>query len=327
MFRSFFLSKKWFWWATPGGILILAVTWYKVQLDVQINDWFGTFYDLVQKALTTPGSVTTEQIIATCFIFAKIAAIYVFVGVLIDFFTKHFVFRWRTAMNFYYMRHWDKLRNIEGAAQRIQEDTMRFAAIMETLAVAFMQSIMLLIAFLPILWTLSDKITSVLLFGALEHSLVYLAIISAAMGTVFLALVGIKLPGLQFKNQKVEAAYRKELVYGEDNEDRAQPPSVKELYANLRRNYFTLYMHYLYFDIARWSYLQFSVILPYLFLSPTIAAGTITFGLLQQVSRAFGKVENSFQYLVNSWPTIVELMSIYKRLKAFEENISKEARA
>jgi peptide/bleomycin uptake transporter len=55
VFRSFFLSKRWFWWATPGGILILAVTWYKVQLDVQINDWFGTFYDLVQKALTTPG--------------------------------------------------------------------------------------------------------------------------------------------------------------------------------------------------------------------------------------------------------------------------------
>jgi peptide/bleomycin uptake transporter len=39
------------------------------------------------------------------------------------------------------------------------------------------------------------------------------------MGTGLLA-VGIKLPGLEFKNQRVEAAYRKELVYGEDDEPR-----------------------------------------------------------------------------------------------------------
>ena len=31
---------------------------------------------------------------------------------------------------------------------------------------------------------------------------------------------------LEFKNQRVEAAYRKELVYGEDHADRAQPPTI-----------------------------------------------------------------------------------------------------
>ena len=35
--------------------------------------------------------------------------------------------------------------------------------------------------------------------------------------------MGIKLPGLNFNNQLVEAAYRKELVFGEDHPDRAQP--------------------------------------------------------------------------------------------------------
>jgi peptide/bleomycin uptake transporter len=42
---------------------------------------------------------------------------------------------------------------------------------------------------------------------------------------------------------------------------------------------------------------------------------------MQQITRAFGRVESSFQYLVNSWTTIVELMSIYKRLNAFEATI------
>ncbi|MCG2942257.1 SbmA/BacA-like family transporter, partial [Escherichia coli] len=32
----------------------------------------------------------------------------------------------------------------------------------------------------------------------------------------------------------------------------------------------------------------------------------------------FNKVRQSFQYLINSWKTIIELLSIRKRLKAFD---------
>lgn len=51
-------------------------------------------------------------------------------------------------------------------------------------------------------------------------------------------VVGSKLPGLEFNNQKVEAAYRKELVYGEDHADRAQPATLVELFSRVRKNYF-----------------------------------------------------------------------------------------
>jgi len=321
MFKSFFLDKKWFTWSLLGSLVILLATWYKVQLDVQINEWFGDFYNTVQEALATPNAVEFESFLGKCLTFAKIAGIYILVAVVLEFFVRHYIFRWRTAMNNYYMSHWNELRHIEGAAQRVQEDTMRFARIVEALGVAFLRSIMTLIAFLPILWALSTQVTELPWLGPVDHSLVYLAIISAAFGTVLLAIVGIKLPGLEFKNQRVEAAYRKELVFGEDYAERADPPSVAELFFNIRKNYFNLYKHYLYFDIAKWSYLQFTVIIPYIMLGPTIVAGAITLGVLQQILRAFSKVEESFQFLVNSWSTIVELMSIYKRLKAFENTI------
>jgi peptide/bleomycin uptake transporter len=42
---------------------------------------------------------------------------------------------------------------------------------------------------------------------------------------------------------------------------------------------------------------------------------------MQQIVRAFGRVESSFQYLVNSWTDIVELISVFKRLRAFEQQI------
>ncbi|RUT98530.1 SbmA/BacA-like family transporter, partial [Mesorhizobium sp. M7A.T.Ca.TU.009.02.1.1] len=54
------------------------------------------------------------------------------------------------------------------------------------------------------------------------------------------------------------------------------------------------------------------------------AAGAITLGLLNQISNAFSQVTSSFQYLVNSWPTVVELISIYKRLRAFEATLHGE---
>jgi peptide/bleomycin uptake transporter len=77
----------------------------------------------------------------------------------------------------------------------------------------------------------------------------------------------------------------------------------------------------MYFDVARYAYLQFGVLVPYIALGPTLVAGVITLGVMQQIVRAFGRVESSFQYLVNSWTTIVELISVYKRLRAFEHRI------
>ena len=53
-----------------------------------------------------------------------IAGLYVAIAVATDFFIKHYVFRWRTAMNDYYAASWHAVREIEGASQRVQEDTL-----------------------------------------------------------------------------------------------------------------------------------------------------------------------------------------------------------
>ncbi len=325
----FFIDRnKWYWWAVCGTAVILLVTYFQVQLSVWLNNWYGDFYDLLQLALSEKGTskVTTEQFYGQLLTALYILVPNIIILVTFAFFTSHYVFRWRTAMNEYYMAHWSKLRTIEGAAQRVQEDTMRFAGIMEGLGSAFVSSIMTLIAFLPLLWTLSKEVTELPLLGAIDGSLVFLALLSAAFGTVLLAAVGYRLPGLEFNNQKVEAAYRKELVYGEDSDERAAPPTVKELFGGVRQNYFKLYFNYLYFNVFRYAYLQGANFIPLIALGPTFVAGAITFGIYQQISNAFNRVENSFQFLVNSWTTIVELMSIYKRLIAFESAIDVETR-
>jgi peptide/bleomycin uptake transporter len=316
--------SRWQWWSICGSAFILFSTYYSVQVSVAINNWRRPFFDGVQAALSPNSKVTTADLYTLMLQFAEIAFVAVFIYVITRFFVSHYIFRWRTAMNDFYTSQWPQVRRIEGASQRVQEDTMRFATIMEGLGVSMVEAIMTLVAFLPVLWSLSAYVSELPVFGAVPAPLFTAAIAWSVFGTLLLAAVGIKLPGLEFRNQRVEAAYRKELVYGEDNAERAQPATLASLFQDVRTNYFRLYFHYMYFNVARSLYLQADNIFAYLILVPTIAAGKITFGILQQILTAFSQVSNSFQYLVNSWTTIVELLSVYKRLTAFEAAIKHE---
>ncbi|MCE0494860.1 peptide antibiotic transporter SbmA [Vibrio salinus] len=318
-------GQKWAKWSVSGSALIVFITWFQVEVSVRLNEWYGEFYNLIQKALATPNSITLTKFYSELSTVLIILMVAIIVAVCNAFFVSHFVFRWRTAMTDYYTSKWQHVRHIEGASQRIQEDTMRFASIMESLGVSLLNSVMTLIAFLPILWGLSGYVKELPLVGEVPQALVFIAILWSIFGTLLLSVAGIKLPGLEFKNQKVEAAYRKELVYGEDHEERAQPVTLQELFGNVRQNYFKLYWHYVYFNIVRYGYLQFGAFIPMIALAPSIVAGVFTLGIMQRILNAFGQVENSFQYLVNSWTTIVELLSIYKRLKAFEQAVDLKA--
>jgi len=323
-FWMFYAPHRWALWSILGSALIIFTTYFQVQVSVAINNWYGPFYDLIQAALSKSRPVGLEEFYGYLVSFAGIAFVAVAVGVLTRFFVSHYIFRWRTAMNGYYMAHWGLLRSIEGASQRVQDDTMRFSTTTESLGVNLIDSVMTLIAFLPVLMRLSANVTELPLVGEIPYALVVVSIVWSLFGTAFLALVGIKLPGLQFRNQRVEAAYRKELVYGEDDSSHAQPPTVAELFSNVRRNYFRLYFHYMYFNVARIFYLQTDNIFPYIVLGPTIVAGKITLGAMNQILNAFEQVRSSLQYLVNSWTTIVELLSIYKRLRALDAKIRGE---
>ncbi len=321
----FFKKTPWFWWSVFGSVTILEVVYFNVQIGAWLNDWYGTFYDMIQQAMSEAKSVTPEEFYGELWTVLYVLVPNITVLVLNSFFIAHYLFRWRRAMNAFYMAHWPILREVEGASQRIQEDTQRFARIVEGLAVSFVASMMTLIVFLPLLFELSTNITELPIIGPVDGSLVWIAMISAIFGTVLLATVGIKLPGLEFENQKVEAAFRKELVYGEDATERAQPVSIQELFGNVQKNYFRLYRHYLYFNVARFSYLQASNFIPLVAMAPSILSGALTLGLFQQISNAFNQVEESFKFLANSWTTIIDLISVYKRLRLFESSVPYEA--
>ena len=321
MFK-FFKLRKWFIWSWLGSIIILSSLWIQVKIDVKINEWFGQFYDMIQKALGEPNAITIGEYWSSLLSFITLAAIYVGVAVVVSFFTSHYLFRWRTAMVEWYHSVYDKASKIEGASQRVQEDTIKFTRIMEGLGTSFIESVMVLFQFVPILLGLSIGIP-IFFFGDWQYGLITGALLWTLGGTIFLIGLGwlLRLVGVEYDLQKKEAAYRKILVVAEDDNS-VRPKTINELFDDVRSIHFLSYIRYLYFNVGRMAYLQANVLSAYVFLAPAIVAGVVTLGVMQQIIRAFGRVEGSMQYLLKAWPTIIELASVYKRLREFESVIN-----
>ena len=320
MFR-FFVIRKWFLWSWLGSFVILSSLWVQVKIDVKINEWFGKFYDMIQKALAKPNAITIGEYWESLFSFISLAGLYVAVYVVISFFTAHYLFRWRSAMVEWYHSVYDKASKIEGAAQRVQEDTIKFSRIMESLGTSLIESMMVLFQFIPILLGLSVGIP-IYFFGDWQYGLITGALLWTLGGTIFLIALGwvLRLVGVEYDLQKKEAAYRKLLVIAEDDGS-VRPKRIEELFNDVRSIHFLSYIRYLYFNVGRMAYLQANVLSAYVFLAPAIVAGVVTLGVMQQIIRAFGRVEGSMQYLLKAWPTIIELASVYKRLREFETRI------
>lgn len=271
---------------------------------------------------------------AMIWVFLCIALPYVLIATINVYFASIYALKWREAMTFEYLTFWKaKDDNIEGSSQRIQEDIYNFSKIVESLGLAFIRALMILFAFIPILWALSGVIAAPLFEGIDENSifaplkhidglLVYVALFISLGGLFISWFVGIKLPGLEYNNQKAEAAFRKELVFAEDNRrDYATRETMIELFTGLKFNYKRLFLHYGYFNIWLILFEQIIVIVPFLIVAPSLFAGAIGLGVVMQMNNAFDQVRSSFSVFITNWTKITELRSIHKRLREFEENI------
>ena len=360
MLKSFFWSREWALWAWGGLALMLVLIGVEVYIQAAfLNKWYRAIWDFLQipdpdveAALAEAGTVWEGALrekaeakingfwnflLEFCYIVFPL----IFIGIFLQFFASHYAFRWRQAITFAYLPFWVKTeREIEGASQRMQEDPQKFARILEGLGLGAFRSLLTIIGFLPILWVVSrdiiDKFAAAPALAdpaasfdlpflrwaaATPGSMVWVAIFLAVAATGVSFLVGIKLPGLEYNNQRVEARFRKRLVYAEDDKSFADFPSMFELFTGLRFNYFRLFLHYGYFGLWSGLFFQFLIIADFLFVGAGIALGVLTLGFLNQISHAFSKVSESFAYLVKSWTTVTELLSVIKRLREFERNI------
>lgn len=325
MFRSYFLNPAYRWWSWGGACLTLFVTITFIFIEFQLNKIYGAFFDALQIALVTPANGSTTELYRLLFYWVFFSVGNAVLYPIQIYFRYLWSFQWRQAMTNYYMEHWEKISHIEGASQRVQENTDRLSSTLETLVVRLVRSILSLVVFLPLLWQLTSQVTKIPFVGNVSSLVAHAAIIVAVISSGFLMLIGLKLPMLQFSNQLNEAAFRKSLVI-EEGRQQVKDNGASGLFWALRKGYLKYYFHTLYFEACKGSFLQIGVIVPYFILIPNLLAGAITFGVFQQITYVYTRVTTALQVPINSSKEIIEVIAIFKRLRPLDHAIEQHGK-
>jgi len=114
-FWRYYNPHQWQNWSVLGSALLIFLSYASVQVSVVINAWYGPFYDDIQKGLAGTNEVSAMTLYSHLIVFCTIAFPYIGFMIANKFFTSHYIFRWRNAMNDHYVKRWSEVRHIEGA--------------------------------------------------------------------------------------------------------------------------------------------------------------------------------------------------------------------
>ena len=87
------------------------------------------------------------------------------------------------------------------------------------------------------------------MLGKSEGSLERIVMTVSIGGLAISWFTGIKLPSLEYNNQKAKAAFRKSSSMPSDKANYGAPEKLEGLFKDLKRNYYRLFLRYGYFEI------------------------------------------------------------------------------
>jgi peptide/bleomycin uptake transporter len=280
--------------------------------------------------------------------FGGIVAPLVFAAPISKWVRSEWSFAWRVALMRSYLAAWDvRLEPIEGASQRLHEDTQRFCVALQGCLATVLDAIFTLAVFAPILIELSDTVPPPIPLGPLRSGWLLVLAYAAASVSLFGALVvGHKLVGLEVNNQRVEAGLRRDLVMleaapsallgepaaapGEGGPARRRGLSSPLVFFNLTlkrlaENYHSLYRNFAGLNLWLTFFDQVMVIMPYALAAPLLFASDpaqrITLGTLVKLSNSFDRVFGSLSIISENWGAVNEFRSVVRRLSEFEAQL------
>lgn len=299
--------------------------------QIRLNDWNGSFFDTIaQRNL----SALEHQLL----IFLGIVGFLLSLVVGQTWMDRMLKIRLREWLTRYLLDEW----LVRGRAyrlalagelgvnpdQRIEEDARKLTDLSAGLAIGFLQSSLLLVSFIGILWTLSKHLVFVV--GGFHFSvpgyMVWCALAYAAMGSFLTWRVGKPLVGLNAQLYAREAELRFSLVrvsesaesialvQGERDERRQLDGNVDRVIGTMRQ--LTGGLSRLTWITSGYGWL--AIIVPILVASPGFFAGTLTLGGLMVVVGAFNQVQGSLRWFVDQFPAIADWRATLHRISAFK---------
>jgi vitamin B12/bleomycin/antimicrobial peptide transport system ATP-binding/permease protein len=327
------------WWAIGLLASVIVLNLITVALNVRFNTWNNDFYNALQQ-------YNWAEFWRQMIIFAVIAFTYIIVAVYSLYLRQILHIRWRRWLTDRFLRNWLEDQSYyrmqlnqattDNPDQRISDDLDRFATITLTLSLGLLSSFVTLVSFLTILWTLSGALTIPLGGGTIikiPGYMVFAALIYAVGGTFLTRWIGYPLIRLNFDQQRYEADFRFSMVRLRENAENVAfyGGEARELdtfqgrFARIIANWWGIIKRRKKLTWFTTSYSQLAILFPFIVAAPRYFDKAIQLGGLMQIASAFGQVQESLSFIINSYTEIAEYQAVVQRLSGFRDKMEEIA--
>ena len=344
--QNFTLSKQFFrdvWYLTKSYwqseekkkaffllFCIVSLTLAIVYMLVLLNRWNNSFYSALQ-------NYQTEKIFDELFHFTYLAFTYIVLAVYSYYLQQVLILNWRRWLTERFIEIWLKNKtyynlqmfgkDTDNPDQRISEDVRLFVEMTLSFAIGLLKAVTTLASFVVILYELSGSLKFTLFGQEWEISgyLFWAAFFYSILGTWVTHLVGRKLVKLNFVQQRYEADFRFSMIRLRESSEsvafyrgEAQEGKVfKERFTLLLDNFWKIVTKQKQLVWLTSGYSQIAIIFPFVAAMNRYLAKEFTLGGLMQVASAFGRVQDSLSYFVDTYSSLATWQSVVMRLTYF----------
>ncbi|CAH2778683.1 MAG: Efflux ABC transporter, permease/ATP-binding protein [uncultured Caballeronia sp.] len=311
-------------------VAIIAINMTVVWINVRLNSWNADFYNALQNK-------NVKDFPHLLLIFTALAFAYILLAVYGRYLRQMLAFRWRQWLTNRFLEQWlgdkafyriERDRLADNPDQRISDDLQSFATTTLSLSLDLLSTLVTLVTFITILWTIAGALT--LTLGGtpivIPGYMVWAAALYAIAGSLIIQKVGHPLVSINYQQQKVEADFRFGLIRLCENAEQiafydgisTETANAKTIFQRIRDNWWRIMKYTKRMTFVLSFYGQIAIIFPIMVAAPRYFAGAFSFGVLMQISSAFGTVSDSFSWFINSYSTLVEWRATVNRLREFK---------
>ena len=315
------LGRRWSQWSLLGLLLLLSFAVNGINVSISY------IFRFVQNALTEQDSNTFWQFLVVyggiIVVAVPIVVLYRYVRLKLalrwrKWLTEHFLDRYFANRTYYELDSNAANTEIDNPDQRITQDIQSFTKVTLSFLLDILDSVLTLISFTAILYTISKALTVGLLVYAL-------------MGTTVAVITGRKLIKINYDQLRLEADFRYSMVHVRDNAESIafyrgealEKHQVGQRLFTAIRNFDLLIIWQSVIDLFQYGYNYFTRIVPYVIVAPLYFSGQTDFGTFTQASIAFGQVLGALSLITNRIDEIAGFAASINRLGTFYEQMDK----
>ncbi|MGU3468795.1 ABC transporter ATP-binding protein/permease [Methylobacterium sp. C33D] len=268
-------------------------------------------------------------------VFIPLAALAVFTSMLDTVIDESLHLRWRTWLTRSLYERWldsgthyrlpFEAAHADNPDQRIQNDVNLFIVQTTSLSIKLLSQATTLISFIVILWNISRDFVFPFTDIVVPGFLVWLAIGYAVIGTWLTHVIGHPLIKLSFLQEQAEADFRFSLartrIFSEQiallKGERQEKLRLDDLFGHIIRNYIQIIIRKTKLSVFVKLFQQISSVFPFVLAAPAFFSKQITLGQFTQTAEAFGSVQSSLSFFVESYTAIASYRANADRLHSF----------